>query len=90
MNGDISLFIAIAFILFSYFYLKTLFRVIDKIVIRPRRKSALDVEASKIEEEISLGAKKRDKMMEHLAEYSARNPDKVASLLTNWLVNGET
>ena len=89
MNGDISLYITIAFILFSYFYLKTLFRVIDNVVIRKRRKSAIDIEASKIEEEISAEAKKRDKMMEHLAEYSARNPDKVASLLANWLVNGE-
>ena len=89
MNGDISLYTAIAFILFSYFYLKTLFRVIDNVVIRKRRKSAIDIEASKIEEEISAEAKKRDKMMEHLAEYSARNPDKVASLLANWLVNGE-
>lgn len=90
MNGDISIYLTIAFLVFSYFYLRTLFKVIDNVVIRKRRKSVFKTEVSKIEKEISLDARKREKMAENLAEYSARHPDKVASLLANWLVNGET
>ena len=85
-NGLFESFLTIvAFSTFSYFYIKTLFRVIDKVVIRPRRKSVFDIEYSKIEEEISLEANRRDKMMEDLAEYSARNPDKTASLNNSYL-----
>jgi len=44
-------------------------------VPRPRPKSALDLEAETIEEEISLEAKRR--------------AEKITSLLANWLINGE-
>ncbi len=58
-------------------------------VPRPRPKSALDLEAETIEEEISLEAKRRAEMMGKVAGYSSTKPEKIASLLANWLINGE-
>jgi len=73
---------------FCYFYLKIIFRSLDKMVPRPRPKSVFDLEAETIEEEISLEAKRRAQMMEKVARYSSKQPEKIASLLANWMLNG--
>lgn len=80
----------ILFILFpfGYFYLKTIFKALDRTVPRPRPKSAIDLEAESVEEEITLEAKRRVEMTEKLVRYSVKEPEKFTSLLANWLVNG--
>lgn len=84
-----SMLIIFLFFPFCYFYLKIIFKSLDRMVPRPRPKSALDLEAETIEEEISLEAKRRAEMMGKVAGYSSTKPEKIASLLANWLINGE-
>ena len=73
---------------FGYFYLKTIFKALDRTVPRPRPKSAMFPEAESIEEEISREAKHRTEMLEKLVKYSIKEPEKFSSLLANWLFNG--
>ena len=72
---------------FCFFYLKIIFKSLDKMVPRPRPKSALDLESETIEEEISLEAKRRAEMMEKIARFSSKQPERIASLLANWMLN---
>ena len=88
MKNGSSVFMAFAFIVFSYFYLKTIFRAVDKYVYRPRRKSAFRIESKEIEKSIAVEAKKRDKMVKKIGYYSTKEPERFASLLANLLVNG--
>ena len=88
-NGFVeSIIIIFVFSGFSYFYLKTIFRTLDKMVPRPRPKSAINLEAESIEEEISIETKRRTEMKQKIARYSTTEPEKFASLLAKWLLNG--
>jgi len=82
-----SMLIIFLFFPFCYFYLKIIFKSLDKMVPRPRPKAALDLEAETIKEEISLEAKRRAEMMEKVAGLSSKQPEKVASLLATWMVS---
>jgi len=75
--------------LFSYFYLKTIFRILEKIVPRPKPRAAIDLEAESIEEEISREAKRRNEMLEKLVKYSNKEPEKFSTILAGWLANGK-
>ena len=83
-----SMLIVLLLFPFCYFYLKIIFKSLDRMVPRPRPKAALDLETETIEEEISLEAKRRAERMEKVARFSSKQPEKVASLLANWLLNG--
>ena len=83
-----SIIIIFTFSIFSYFYLKTIFRTLDKMVPRPRPKSGINLEAESIEEEINLESKHRAEMKQKITRYSTAEPEKVASLLAKWLLNG--
>ena len=75
--------------LFSYFYLGTIFRILEKIVPRPRPRAAINLEAESIEEEISREAKRRNEMLERLVKYSKKEPEKISTILASWLANGK-
>ena len=77
------------FLPFCYFYLKIIFKILDKIAPRLRPKAAIDLEAETIEEEISLEAKRRSEMMEKVANYSSKESEKVASMIATWMVSEE-
>ena len=88
MKDGSSVFMAFAFLAFSYFYLKAIFKAVDKYVYRPKRKSAFRIESKEIEKSITVEVKKRDEMVKKIGYYSTKEPERFASLLANLLVNG--
>jgi len=71
--------------IFAVLYLGIIFKLLDRVVPRPRPKAAIDIEAESIEEEISREAQHRAQMIEKLIRYSTQNPEKIALLIKTWL-----
>ena len=83
-----SLLILIVLMPLGIFYLKTIFKILDRMVPRRRPRPAVELEAESIEEEIALEVKRRNQMIDKVVQYSTKEPEKFTSLLANWLING--
>ena len=72
--------------IFAVLYLGTIFKLLDRVVPKPRPRPAIDLEAESIEEEISLEARRREEMLDKIVRVAIKNPEKIASIINTWII----
>lgn len=85
MESLIPRFIVAGIVFFFIGYtLKQVFKK-DKYIIKKKGGSNYKFESKNIEEELKEEAKKREDRFKKVAEYSRKNPQKAATIITNFL-----
>ena len=75
-------------IIFIIYILKMISKDI-KFSIKSEKRKNLDWETKTIEEELKEEAKRREETIKRVTQFSRENPQKTASILTNFFLKGE-